>query len=152
MAKITRPILLDADAIICLLRWDCFGRICDRLGDLGCVGEFVAKHEVKGHVDRVTGRWVPFRSARITPSGVPRLVAPASLSPEQYHDYLEYFEALKMAGPGERERFALAWVLDYDVCSRDTEARQIFFQHRPRGCSSRHFDVMELLRLLGLVH
>lgn len=151
MAKITRPILLDADAIICLLEWDCFRRICNRLGDLACVGEFVAKREVKGHKDRVTRRWVPFRSSRITPSSVPRLVTPADLTPEQYKGYLKYFEALKVAGPGERETFALAWVLGYDVCSRDTEAREIFFQHRPKGCSSRHYDVMDLLRLSGLV-
>jgi hypothetical protein len=150
MAKIARAILLDADAVICLLQWDCFRKVCRRLGAFACIGELVATQEVKGHRDRVTGRWVPFRSARITPTSVPRLVAPGGLTSEQYRDYLRHFEALRMAGRGERETFALAWALDCDVCSRDTEAREIFFRQRPEGCSSRHLDVMELLRLLGL--
>jgi len=51
----------------------------------------------------------------------------------------------------ERETFALAWVLGYDVCSRDTAAREIFFTHRPEGCGSKHMDIMPLLRKLKII-
>ena len=150
MAGVNRPILLDADAIINLLTWGYYGKVCRKLGDMGCVAEYVARHEVKGHRQDGTGRWVPFPSGKITPSSRPRLVTPHDLDEEQYDQYLQFFAALVQADRGERETFALAWVLGYDVCSRDTNAREIFMKLRPAGCTSEHYDVMDLLRLLKL--
>jgi len=73
------------------------------------------------------------------------------LSGARHGQYLQHFAALEAADPGERETFALAWVLGYDVCSRDVSAAEIFHRLRPEGCPSRHRDVMPLLERLGIL-
>ncbi len=151
MAKAHRPILFDADAFICLLEWNVFGKVRKSLGASACVAEYVIRKEIKGHRDRTTKRWIPFNCARINRESVPRLVTKDDLSGKQYEEYLQHFQSLVVADPGERETFALAWVLGYDVCSRDTDARSVFYEYRPEGCSSKHMDVMDLLRRLELV-
>jgi len=151
MGAITKPIFLDAVTVIQLLEWGRYGKVCRALGDLACLSEIVARVEVKHYVERTSGRTIRFDPAKVTPTSVPRLVAVDQLSAEQYERYLEYFFVLEGADKGEREMFALAWVLDYDVCSWDTGASDLFRQHRPEGCTSRYILTLDLLRSLKLI-
>jgi len=151
MAASERAILFDADVIIKLHEWEYWGKVCKRLGVRACVAEYVARHEARFYRDRTTRRRRQIRLGKLSADSVPRLVTVDDLSGEEYAQYLRYFSALEVADPGERETFALAWVLGYDVCSRDTAARDIFFAHRPEGCPSKHMDVMPMLRRLKIV-
>lgn len=151
MAKIERPIFFDADAVIQLLTWNCWGRVCRTLGDKACLSRYVADEEVRGYRDRTTRRWRRFNSSALSANSVPRALEAGDLAEEQYERYLRYFSELAVADPGERETFAMAWALGYDVCSRDVAARDVFFSYRPEGCCSRHIDVMPLLRRLRII-
>jgi len=151
MGAITKPILLDAVTVIHLLEWGRYWAVCQALGNLACLSEFVASNEVKYHVDRASGRRIRFDPAKVTPTSVPRLVTVDQLSAEQYERYLEHFNILKGADKGEREMFALAWVLGYDVCSWDGGALDLFREHRPKGCTSRYIPTLDLLRSLKLL-
>ena len=150
MTKISRPILLDADAIIRLLEWDCYGKLCRALGRSACVAEAV-REQVKYYTDQATGRRIRFNSSSITTAGVPRLVTVGELTDEQYENYLRHPKNLVEAHIGERETFALAWVLGFDVCSWDVDAKGIFQGRRPNGCCSEYLGVLDLLRSLDLI-
>lgn len=150
MGAIERAIFIDADALILMLKWGCWGRARKILGSNACLAEYVAKVEVKGYEDRA-GTWVPFKLRHLSADSVPRMFTVGDLTDSQYQDYLRYFAELACAGPGERETFAMAWTLGYDVCSRDVAAREVFFRYRPQGCVSTHMDVMELLRRLKII-
>ena len=150
MGKAQRPILFDADTIINLLEWGCYGKLCRALGNNTCVADAV-RGEVKYYVDRATGRRRRFNSGAITTSSVPRLVTIDELSDEQYPTYLRYFRTLAAAHPGERETVALAWVLNYDVCLSDKEATDLFNRHKPADSPSRHIWLLDLLRSLRLI-
>ncbi len=150
MGKAQRPILFDADAIINLLEWGCYGKLCRALGNNACVADAV-RGEVKYYVDRVTRRRRRFNSSAITTSSVPRLVTIDELSDEQYATYLRHFRTLAGAHAGERETVALAWVLEYDVCVFDKDATDLFNRHKPPGCPSRHTSLLDLLRSLRLI-
>ncbi|MBN1943697.1 MAG: hypothetical protein JW849_10435 [Phycisphaerae bacterium] len=152
MAKIERPIFFDADSLIEL--WGCGGKfykkLCNVLQENMCVSE-VVKGEFKGAKDHATGQWRPSPAHKITPTSVPRLVTIGDLSDEQYTQYQTFFSELKSVGPGERETFALAWVLEYDVCSHDTEAWDIFRKQKPTDSLSRHRTLLPLLRYLKII-
>jgi len=151
MAGCERAILFDADVIIKLHEWAYWSKVCKRLGPRACVGEYVAKNEARFYRDRTTHKSRPIRLDKLTADSVPRMVTVDDLSGEQYAQYLQHFSTLEVADAGERETFALAWVLGYDVCSRDIAAREIFFTHRPEGCPSKHMDIMPLLRKLKII-
>ncbi len=151
MRGIQRPVIFDADAVIRLLECDVWGRVCKALGSNACLAELVAKKEVRGHRDRVTRRWRRFKSDHLSAETVPRLLKADGLTPTEHEQYIKYFASLDVADPGERETFAFAWVLGYDVCSRDVNAKEVFFTYRPEGCTSQHMDVMDLLRRLRII-
>ncbi|MBT3200542.1 MAG: hypothetical protein HN350_11555 [Phycisphaerales bacterium] len=151
MAKFQRAILFDADVIIKLHEWGCWGKLCKQLNSLACVSHFVATEEARYYRDRITHKSRPIRLGNLNADSIPRLVSLDDLSNEEYAQYLQYFSTLEVADAGERETFALAWALEYDVCSRDTAARDIFFTHRPQGCRSKHMDIMPLLRTLKII-
>jgi len=153
MAFAERPILFDADSLIRLLGWEnnYFGKVRKALGAKFCVVEYVAKSEVTHYVDRNTGKRIPVDLTYLSSDTVPRLVSESNLSDEAHAKYLQYFESLSAAGPGERPTFAMAWALEYDVCSEDTDAHDLFRQHRPPGCQSKHFTLLQLLRELKVL-
>ena len=152
MASAERPIVFDADALIKLRGWkNHYGKLQRVLGNNFCVVEYVAKKEVKYYEDGNTGRRFGFDLSYLTSKTVPRLVSENDLPDEVHSKYLEYFNALSGAGPGERPTFAMAWVLDYDVCSDDTGAHDLFRQHRPPDCQSRYFTLLQLLRHLKII-
>ena len=71
MAKVSRPILLDASAAIEFLSLGVYGKVCKALGKMACVAEYVAKWEIRGYRDRLTKRWKRFDSSRITATSTP---------------------------------------------------------------------------------
>jgi hypothetical protein len=151
MGEPERAILFDADVIIKLHEWEYWGKLLKRVGARACVAEFVARQEARFYRDRATRRPRAIRLSHLNADSIPRMVTVHDLSSEQYAQYLQYFSTLEVADAGERETFALAWVLGYDVCSRDTAARDIFFAHKPKSCQSKHMDIMPLLRKLKIV-
>lgn len=151
MGGIQRPVIFDADAVIPLLEWNYWGKICKVLGPKACLAEYVAKEEVKGYKDCVTGRWYRFNTSHLGAETVPRVLKAEDLTPTEYEQYITHVKTLDVADPGERETFAFAWVLGCDVCSRDVNAKEIFSAHLPADCTSQHMDVMDLLRRLKLV-
>ena len=151
MGGIQRPVILDADAVIPLLEWGSWGKVCKALGSNACLAEYVADQEVLGYTDRCTGKWYRFRTSHLSAATVPRVLRARDLTPDEHSQYLTHMERLTVADPGERETFAFAWVLGFDVCGRDVNASEVFAQYRPAGCTSQHMDVMHLLRRLKLV-
>lgn len=148
---IKRPVLMDADAVINLLEWGFFERVCRALGQNACLAEYVAICEVKYYKERNSNRRRPFNSGRLSATTTPRLVSSGDLTVAQYKVYLESFAGLDVVDLGERETFSLAWALDWDVCSREVAAANLFHSRRPQGCSSKHMDVMVLLRALKIL-
>ncbi len=146
MSKDDRSIIFDADSLICLFEWEYYGKLKNKLGNRFCVSEYVADNEVKYYKQRGTGRKMKIELRRNKSGAVPRIISPNDLNDSEYEMYLTYFQILTAADAGERETFALAWVLDYHVCSRDTEARELFYKYRPVRISSRHMTMLEILR------
>lgn len=150
MGGIERPILLDADAVILFHEWGVWPRIRKCLGQDACVTETIVD-EAKYYTDRASRRHCRIDLSYVAQSTEPRLVTIHDLTDDQYQEYLKHFAALEQAGRGERELFAMAWVLQYDVCSRDTNASEVFRRHRPGASISRHVLPMDLLRKLKIV-
>jgi len=146
MAKVIRPILFDADAMINLLSWGYYAKVKEKLGVNFCVSEYVAKKEVLFYTEPKRGRKKEYPGYKLTKETVPRLVMSADLSPVEEKTFFEYFVRLNTADAGERETFALAWVLGYDVCSNDTDAEDIWRRLKPSDCPSRHYFLQNFLR------
>lgn len=145
MAGSKEKVLFDADALINL--WG-FGRkylnrLCRKINIV--ISETVAS-EVKGAKERGTGHWRAFPKEKIGSDGFPDLFCLDDLDSEHYVEYLKYFQLLQGADAGERETFALAWVLGLDVCSYDQEAEGLWRKHKPPEVPSKHLYLMDILR------
>lgn len=149
MGAIERPILLDADSMILVHEWGVRRKIRKPLREHGCLTETIV-NEAKYYKDRATNGDCRINLKCVGQTTAPRLVTIHDLTDDQYREYLEHFAALEQAGRGEREIFAMPWVLQYDVCSQDTNASELFRQHRPAASISRHVLPVDLLRKLKI--